>query len=120
MKNGFAAWWHCRRRLRALDTELRAAGLQRRDPFYLLLREMVLLPDRLLLWLVAQLLIVLLVVSGLLLGASDSRSEVHLFPGTTADSRIVVLDAPGGLRWVNCQPGKSCLEIFLQPQRNSK
>lgn len=120
MKNWFVAWWHCRRRLYALDAELRAAGLQRRDPFYLLLREMVVLPDRLLRWLVAQLLILLLVVTGLLLGNSDSQTEFHVFPGTTADSRIVVIDAPGGLRWVNCQPGKNCLEIFLQPQRNPK
>lgn len=62
MKSWLAEWWTCRQRLRHLEATLRAAGLQRRDPFYPLFREMVVLPDRLLRWLLAQLLILLLVV----------------------------------------------------------
>ena len=117
MRNWFAEWWACRQRLLGLDANFRAAGLQRRDPFYPLFREMAVLPDRLLRWLIVQVLILLVVVIGPLVWHSDSYPIFQRFAGTTRDSQIVVINAPGGLRWVNCLPGKYCLEVFIQPVR---
>lgn len=111
-----ADWWHCRRRLACLDNKLKAAGLHFRDPVYPLVREMAVLPDRLLRCLVIEVLILLVVVVGLLviILATRKSDEFLIYPGTTSNSRIVLLDAPGGMRWVNCLPDRSCLEVFRE------
>lgn len=115
-----ADWWHCRRRLACLDNKLKAAGLHHRDPVYPLLREIVLLPDRLMCWLVLQVLILLFVAIGLLflMLAIRNSDEFQVYRGATSNSRIVVIDAPGGMRWVNCLPDRSCLEVFLEKNRS--
>lgn len=111
-----ADWWHCRRRLACLDHKLKAAGLHHRDPVYPLFREVVVLPDRLLRCLFLEVLILLLVALGLLflMLATRKSDEFQVYHGATSNSRIVVIDAPGGMRWVNCLPDRSCLEVFLE------
>lgn len=111
-------WWACRQRFARLDAKLKAAGLHHRDPVHPLIREMAVLPDRLLRWLVIQLLLLLLVAIGLLVWANYGNNEIVVVPGTTAGSRIVIINAPGGMRWVTCLPARSCLEIFVEKIRS--
>lgn len=113
-----ADWWHCRRRLVCLDNKLKAAGLHHRDPVYALIREMALLPDRLLRCLALEVLILSCVAVGVLflMLAIRKSDEFQVYRGATSNSRIVVIDSAGGMRWVNCLPDRSCLEVFLEKQ----
>lgn len=111
-------WWTCRQRFSRLDAKLKAAGLHHRDPVYALIREMAVLPDRLLRWLLVQFLILLVVAISLLAWANYGNNEIVVVPGTTAGSRIVIINAPGGMRWVTCMPARSCLEVFLEHSRS--
>jgi|GEM_PF-3254626 len=107
-------WWTCRLRLRLIVSQLKAAGIHHRDPLFPLITEMALLPDRLFRLLVAEVLVLGVCTATILWLRLSDEVAVQVLAGSTAQSRILVLNAAGGQRWVSCLPGKVCLEVFLK------
>lgn len=111
-------WWYCRGRIRELEAELVRAGVHQTDPMYPLIREMAVLPDRLIRWVLILMLIC--ITSGGVLATIGRGGEgidgLMVLPGSTKNSVVYVISAPGGSRWVPCppSPGKMCLEVFTQ------
>jgi hypothetical protein len=111
-------WWYCRGRIRELEAELVRAGVHQTDPMYPLIREMAVLPDRLIRW-VLMLLLICITSGGVLAMMGRGEEGVDgliVLPGSTKTSLVYVISAPGGSRWVACSPspGKICLEVFTQ------
>lgn len=120
----FRGWWACRRRIRSMEAALARAGVQRSDPMYPLIKEMALIPDRLLRVgiILLSLLVAAIAVGWLGRGEATAIPGLTVLPGNTPRSTIYVFQAAGGSRWLPCPQfeKRHCLEVFSQPMMEKK
>ncbi len=120
----FRGWWACRRRIRSMEAALARAGVQRSDPMYPLIKEMALIPDRLLRVgiILLGLLVAAMAVGSLGRGGATAVPGVSVLPGNSPRSTIFVFSAAGGSRWLPCPQfeKRQCLEVFSQPMMEKK
>lgn len=111
IRGHFASWWHCRQRLDLVVHQLTRAGLHRQDPVFPLIREIALVPDRMLRLLLAIVGVVALAVLAIVLSITllSSSDHVSVYRQPTGD--LLLIHAPSGTRSVPCPPEFFCLFI---------
>lgn len=122
--NVFWGWWECRHRIRDMEAALARAGVQRSDPMYPLVKEMAMIPDRLLRVgiILLGLLVAAIAVGWLWRGEATAIPGLSVLPGNSPRSTIFVFSAAGGSRWLACPQfeKRQCLEVFSQPNLMEK
>lgn len=105
------SWWHCRQRLGLVVHQLVRAGLHRHDPMFPLIREIALVPDRMLRLLLAIMGVVVLAVLAIALPITLLSSADHVTVYRQSSGDLLLIHAPSGTRSVPCPPEFFCLFI---------
>lgn len=105
------AWWTCRHQIERVVTKLRQAGVHRQDPMFPLIKELSLVPDRMLRVLLAIVLCSCLIISSVfgLVAFLSYRSHVTVYSKPQGD--LLLIDSPVGTKSVPCPPEFFCLFI---------